>query len=117
VDDDTTFNVVKIIKQAGWPNVKIVKDIKDLNCVDVTESDIFFIDIQGVGRALQFADEGLGLALQIKRKYPAKKVVIYSAQTTGDRFHKALNEADGGLAKNADPYEFISMVEQLSGQP
>ena len=61
-----------------------------------------------------FHDEGLGLALAIKQKYPKKKVVIYSAETQGDRFHKALREADSFLAKNADPYEFQRLVEEFT---
>lgn len=115
IDDDTRFKVVKIMKQAGWPNVSIRKDIRDLEEPEVKDTDVFFIDIHGVGRALDFADGGLGLTLAIKAKYPEKKVVLYSAQTDGDRFHKALKKADGSLAKNAEPYEFITLLEQLTG--
>lgn len=115
VDDDRNFKVVRIMKQAGWPNVDIKKDIKDLDGQDVRDADVLFIDINGVGIALGFADGGLGLSLAIKKKYPEKKVVIYSAQTDGDRFHTALKRADGSLAKNADPYEFISLLEELTG--
>lgn len=114
IDDDTRFQVVKILKNAGWPHVKIVKDVSSLDAIEVLEADILFIDIQGVGKQLQFSDEGLGLALAIKHKYPSKKVVIYSSQTTGERFHAALREADHSLAKNADPYEFIQIVEDFS---
>jgi hypothetical protein len=112
VDDDKSFQVTKIMKAAGWPNVSIRRDVKDLD--DVRDVDVFFIDIHGVGRALGFADEGLGLSLAIKKKYPDKKVVIYSAQTDGDRFHKALQEADASLAKNAEPYQFIQLLESLT---
>lgn len=112
IDDDTRFRAVKIISKAGWPNVRIVKDIAHLNSPDVLDTDIFFIDIQGVGKAMQFADEGLGLASAIKKKYPLKKVVIYSAQTTGERFHEALRSADYSLPKNAEPFEFIQLVER-----
>lgn len=114
IDDDTRFQVVKILKNAGWPHVKIVKDVSSLDAVEVLEANILFVDIQGVGKQLQFTDEGLGLALAIKQKYPNKKVVIYSSQTTGERFHAALRVADHSLAKNADPYEFIQIVEEFS---
>jgi hypothetical protein len=50
------------------------------------------------------------------RKFPNKKVVIYSSQTTGERFHAALRVADHSLAKNADPYEFIQIVDDFSSQ-
>jgi len=114
IDDDKTFKVVKIIKNANWPCVSIKRDIKDLDAPEIRDVSIFFIDIQGVGKALEFSDEGLGLALAIKRKYPGKKVVIYSAQTTGERFHPALKEADALLPKNAEPYEFIALLERLT---
>lgn len=114
VDDDTHFKVVKILKDAGWPHVKIIKDVKAIESPDILEANILFIDIQGVGKLLQFTDEGLGLALAIKEKYPKKKVIIYSAQTTGERFHRALQKADYSLPKNADPYQFIKLVEDFS---
>ena len=115
VDDDSRFKVVKILQKSGWRHTKTVKDIKTLDDMDVVWADIFFIDVQGVGAALGFSDEGLGLALAIKEKYPNKKVVIYSAETKGDRFHAALRKADSFLSKNADPYEFQKIVEDLSG--
>jgi hypothetical protein len=114
IDDDTRFQVVRIIKDHGWVHTKIIRDIKSLASPDVEEADIFFVDIQGVGKLLNFANEGLGLALAIKNKYPKKKVVIYSAQTSGDRFNEALRKADDFLAKNAEPYEFITVVERLA---
>lgn len=114
IDDDTKFKVVKILKNAGWINTSSVKDIKSLDDQIVKDTDIFFVDIQGVGRELQFNEEGLGLALALKTKYPSKKVVIYSAETKGDRFHEALRKADSFLPKNAEPYEFQQIVEQYS---
>ena len=116
VDDDTSFQVVKILRNAGWKNVKAVKDINSLDAQNVTETHMFFIDIQGVGKALSFKDEGLGLALAIKRKYPEKKVIIYSSEPQGDRFHQAFREADDFLSKNAEPYEFQQIVDNLIKQ-
>ncbi|MCC7701651.1 response regulator [Janthinobacterium sp. GW460P] len=114
IDDDIKFQVVSILKTAGWKNTKILKDIPALDCFDVNDSNILFIDIQGVGKALGFSDEGLGLALAIKKKYPMKKVIIYSAQTTGERFHQALRTVDYSLPKNSEPYEFIRLIEEYS---
>lgn len=113
IDDDTTFPVVKILKKAGWRNTKVIRDVTSLDSQDVQETDLFFVDIQGVGKALHFKDEGLGLALALKKKYPAKKLVIYSSEPRGDRFHQAFRFADDQLAKNAEPYEFQQAVEQL----
>jgi len=114
VDDDTKFKVVSILKTAGWIHTKAVKDIGNLDEEFVKDAHIIFVDIQGVGKLLQTRDEGLGLALNLKKKYPDKRIVIYSAQTEGDRFHEALRKADAFLPKNAEPYEFQQLVEQYS---
>lgn len=114
IDDDSRFKVAKILTNSGWVHTKLIKDAKSLDDRDVVEASILFIDVQGVGVALGFSDEGLGLAEAIKDKYPFKKVIIYSAETQGDRFHKALRKADSFLSKNADPYEFQKIVEEYT---
>jgi len=115
VDDDEKFKVVRILRSSGWSNTTLTKDIASLDDPSVAETDIFFIDVQGVGVRLGFKDEGLGLAAALKEKYPQKRVVIYSAEPRGERFHKALRRADGALEKNADPYEFQQLVESFAG--
>jgi hypothetical protein len=114
IDDDVRFKVAKILTKSGWVHTKLVKDAITLDDQDIILADILFIDVQGVGVSLGFSDEGLGLALAIKEKYPHKKVVIYSAETKGDRFHAALRKADSFLSKNADPYEFQKIVEDFT---
>ena len=114
VDDDARFKVAKILTNSGWVHTKLIKDCKTLEEHEVVDAKILFIDVQGVGVAMGFSDEGLGLALAIKGKYPSKKVIIYSAETQGDRFHEALRKADSFLPKNADPYEFQRIVEEYT---
>lgn len=114
IDDDARFKVAKILTKSGWVHTKLIKDAATLDDRDIMDADILFIDVQGVGVELGFSDEGLGLALAIKQKYPKKKVVIYSAETKGDRFHAALRSADSFLSKNADPYEFQKIVEDFT---
>lgn len=115
IDDDTKFKVVSIMKKYGWKNTKSIKDIVDLDDSDAKNADIIFVDINGVATEL-FNDQGLGLAAALKEKYHKKKIVLYSADPTGDRFHKSIRIVDACLPKNAEPYEFINLVEQLSGQ-
>ncbi|MGB4772785.1 MAG: hypothetical protein WBP58_15075 [Chitinophagaceae bacterium] len=111
-DNHLEYKNVSILKKAGWIGTRSVKDITDLDSSYVTEADIIFVDINGVGLKL-FEDQGLGLASALKKKYPSKKIVIYSAETTGDRFHQALREVDYCLPKNADAYQFINLIENL----
>jgi len=113
VDDDVKFQVVNILKRNGWSNTKIIKDVVSLEQPEVASADIFFVDIQGVGVSLGFKDQGLGLVMALRKKYPAKKIVIYSAENA-NAFHPAFGQADERISKDADPYEFMEAVERLS---
>lgn len=114
IDDEVKFKVVKILQNAGWMHTKLIKDAKSLDQTEIYEAHIIFVDVQGVGVELNFKEEGLGLASALKKKYPLKKIIIYSAEQTGDRFHQALREADDFLPKDADPYQFQSVVESFA---
>ncbi|HMO41472.1 MAG TPA: hypothetical protein PKC76_19065 [Saprospiraceae bacterium] len=76
--------------------------------------DIYFVDINGVGKLLNCKNEGLDLALMLKQRYPDKKVVIYSANSKNNVFHEAWDKCDSKIEKNALPYQFQSLVEQYS---
>jgi PleD family two-component response regulator len=112
-DNHTDFKIVSILKKNGWINTKSIKDVINLDDPKVKDADIIFVDINGVGTTL-FNDEGLGLASALKKKYKNKKIIIYSADTKGDRFHKALREVDGCLSKDAEPFQFSSLIESLA---
>lgn len=114
IDDDKNFNVVKILKDSGWKNTKTVVDIKSLDIPIVKDADIFFVDINGVGKLLNLEYEGLDLALMLKQKYNTKKVIIYSANKTNNSFHDAWDSCDFKLEKNALPYQFQNLVEDIS---
>lgn len=109
--DDEKFGVVNILRNGGWRNTKLIKDIKDLDDADLRSAHIVFVDINGVGIALQFKNQGIGLASAIKSKYPQKKVVIYSGESNGDRFDRDLRKVDDVIKKNAEPIEFINIID------
>lgn len=110
-DKHTEFKMVSQLKKAGWIHTKAVKDIVNLDDPKVKEASLIFVDINGVGTQL-FEDQGIGLAAALKEKYENKTVILYSSDPEGDRFNKKLKKIDDSLPKNADPYEFISMIEQ-----
>ncbi|PKB17237.1 transcriptional regulator [Flavobacterium sp. 5] len=114
IDDDKNFNIVKILKDSGWKNTSSVTDIKNLDIQAVKDADLFFIDINGVGKLMNCEFEGLDLALMLKQKYSNKKVVIYSANKNFNAFHSAWDICDFKLEKNALPLQFISLVEKFS---
>jgi len=113
--DDKQFKLESILRTAGWLSTQKVIDIEAWDSPEILNTDIFFIDINGVGKKLDFKDEGLGLAYAIKRKFPEKYVIIYSANPEGYRLHDALNKADAILEKDADPYEFLEVLNEITG--
>lgn len=114
IDDDKKFNIVKILKDSKWKNTNTVTDIKSVDLKIIKDADIIFVDINGVGLLLKCEHEGLDIALMLKRKYPNKKIVIYSANKNNDNFHPAWDECDFKLEKNALSYQYLSLVEQYS---
>ena len=59
VDDDTDFKTINIIKQAGWTHTLLVNDIDNIDADCVRDAHIICLDIQGVGKALNFQKEGV----------------------------------------------------------
>lgn len=111
IDDDNKFKIIPILKRNGWEHTKIKKDITSFDDPEVTEARIFFVDINGVGLALEFQDQGLGLAKALKKRFPNKSVVIYSSESSGNRFDEALRLADDFLPKHSEPMRFLEIVE------
>ena len=111
--DDERFNMINILKKAGWKNIEYKKDLSDLDDNAVLSANVIFVDINGVGCSL-FRNQGLGLAAAIKNKHQDKRVIIYSAEPNGDRFDSALRQVDACLPKNAEPIEFMNLIEEYA---
>lgn len=116
--DDRSFPVVDILKDAGWINTSRIRDAESLDQTEICEAHILFVDIQGIGKKLKFKDEGLGLVIALKEKYPNKKVIVYSAEDQGQvgAFHHGIDVADNRLSKLADPYQFQVLVEKYANE-
>lgn len=116
--DDRSFPIIEILKNSGWRNIQKLKDVDSIDQKEIREAHIIFMDIQGVGKKLKLYDEGLGLIVAIKKKYPNKKVIAYSAEDQGhvEAFHEGLELADSRLSKNANSYEFQFRLEKFSKQ-
>ena len=110
IDDDKDFKIVNILKRMGWLRVNIVTDLHSLEQAELVDGDVIIVDIQGVGILMGEPTEGLGLALSIKRRYPEKKVIIYSANESGSRFDEALHECDYALPKTSEPIRFEDTI-------
>lgn len=111
IDDDTELKMAENIK-TEWANTKVITDSNNIKQFEIRNADVIFVDIQGVGIALGFTDEGLGLAKAIKQNYRDKKVVIYSAAKKHDIYHDAIQICDKVLKKDANLYEFNNLIEK-----
>jgi hypothetical protein len=109
--DDEEFPIVKNLhKQAGW-NTKRISDLKNLQDPQIIQSQIIFVDYEGVGGILYPKEKGLGIVKALKETYgDSKRVILYSGHNTFPVDAK-LEVADDRLAKNSDLYEFIRVIE------
>ncbi len=108
--------MIALKPKTGWRNIQRVADVESISQPEVSEAHIIFVDVQGVGKKLGFADEGLGLIVALKETYPEKKIVMYSSESKGQvsAFHKAADMVDGRLKKKPSRYEFDSTIERLA---
>lgn len=109
--DDEEFQVVQMLKNDGWKAVSRIDDPNSIRAQEIIDSDVIFVDIIGVGKALGFKNQGIGLAAEIKRRYPLKRVVIYSGEEKHSVFDSDLHAVDNWLPKNAEPIQFIQEIE------
>lgn len=117
--DDIKFETAdRLKKEDGWKNTQRIKDVSSLDQTEIIEAHIIFVDVQGVGKKLFPGEEGLGLIRALKKKYPEKKIIMYSAESKGkiDAFHDSIKMVDSILKKNSDHYEFQSTLERLANE-
>lgn len=107
--DDKKVSFIASIKRAGYTAIKYLKDCTKIDCNQVIEAEIIFVDINGVGTSLFPTDQGLGLAMELKSKFPSKCIVLYSAEP--QYLKNEFRALDGILPKNSEPYEFIKIIE------
>lgn len=116
IDDEKTPSVIRTLRKSGWKYIKKIGDTADLDMAEIRNANIIFVDIKDCGKELGFKNEGVGLAAQLKRKYPEKGVVIYSATVEHNLFDPDINIVDDRLYKNAEPIQFSNMIERY-GKP
>lgn len=115
--DDQPYMMTKLLTRNGWKNVKLVKDVNRIDDSDVRDADVILVDIVGVGESMGFTDQGLGLAEALKSEYGSeKKIIIYSQEDKGDRFHPALGKADKCVKKSISVYQLETLLFNLLGQ-
>ena len=116
VDDEYVDSVADNLKSAGYRDVTPMKNILRLD--DVENFDLVLIDIKGIGaRFLQgtksAALEGLSIAREVKRLYPSKKVIVFSAMMKEYEDNFVLHDiVDAYFIKDGDISERNKKIDQ-----
>lgn len=112
VDDKDDFQIISMLRNNGY-QVEYLDDIIDFDDKAVKYADIIFLDINGVGVAMKFKNQGMGLCGALRDYYgTSKKLILYSGETEGSIFDKDAKKADATLPKDSDLYQFISYITQ-----
>jgi DNA-binding NarL/FixJ family response regulator len=116
IDDQDRCDIINYLKEEGW-QARLLQD-KDFKAIDNTEikdAHIICVDIKGVGVQLKKENEGLDIAASIKKRFPQKKIILYSSQATHDIFHEANSLIDKRIFKSSGDFEiFRNDIESLS---
>ena len=114
IDDQSRNDIVEYLDNEGW-SARWISDIKAIDIPDILDSHIICVDIKGVGQKLNKENEGLDIAASIKKRYPQKKVILYSSQASHNIFHEANVLIDRRIHKSSGDYEiFRNEIEDLS---
>ncbi len=115
IDDQNRNDIIEYLSKSGWKCRQLFeRDFDTLDAIDIKDSQIICVDINGVGEKLG-KNNGLDIVKSIKTKTPNKKIIIYSSQTTQNIFHEAVDLADKKIFKSAGDFEvFKNAIEELS---
>jgi hypothetical protein len=112
IDDDHKNQIATAVRNAGFTHTSQVKDIANLDDPKVKNADVLFVDVIGVGQKLFPREQGLGLAVALKDRYPKKRVAVYSTEPGGNRADPKLRKIDAFLDKTSQPYVFIQLIQE-----
>ena len=104
VDDDVQGRLDESLRNCGYESVTMMRDVERIQ--DVERFQMILIDILGIGTRLNangapLEFQGLSLAEDIKRMYPTKKVIVFSATLQEFKANYILKTVvDGSFEKN-----------------
>lgn len=109
VVDDKSVPFLEILKSNNY-SIKRYPDITDLDVVK--NFDIILCDIQGVGKKLNPTLQGVHLVQQIKKLYPFKQVIAFTANPSDpDVVAQLMNVPHAFLQKDASEREWMEALD------
>lgn len=82
------------------------------NVRDVSEYSIILCDIRGIGKKLSSTYEGAFVISEIKKNYPEKIVLAYTASQYDPSYNNYLLKADDVLQKNLSTEDWLEVLDK-----
>ncbi len=108
VIDDEQIPYLEDIRYHGF-NITHLKDIDQIESVKGFE--IVLCDIRGIGKKFKSKYEGAHMISEIKKIFPYKIVIAYTAYTFDPNYNKFFNIADDVFKKDIDRDEWIERLD------
>lgn len=109
VIDDQDVSFLDQVKEHDY-SIKHHKDFYDFNTLE--KFSVILCDIQGVGKNLNPTSQGAHLVQQIKKMYPFKQVIAFSAASSNMDLMRQLQSADELLKKDADLGDWTEALDR-----
>lgn len=106
--DDNVVPFLDILKQNDY-QIKQLNDITDLKIVEAY--DIILCDIQGIGKTLSPQMQGAHIVKEIKKIYPFKQVIAFTASPSDPLILGHISKADIILGKDASEDQWIESLD------
>ncbi len=110
VIDDEDFPKYEQLKRRNYNIVKR-EDVFEIN--DIRQYDIVITDIRGVGSRLSDKLEGGAIVKEVKKNYPDKYVIIYSASQFDSCMNDVFHLADDILKKDDDIERWVDCIDNI----
>lgn len=108
--DDENFPKLENLRARNF-NISKRDDIHDIH--DLEQYDIIITDIRGVGSRFGGELEGGAIVKEVKRAFPGKYVIIYSASQFDSRMNKIFHLADDILKKDDDIETWVDCINGM----
>jgi hypothetical protein len=109
VIDDEELPYLDTIKRHDF-NIRTFRDIEDVQAVH--NYPVVLCDIRGVGKHFQSQYEGAHLLSEIRKRYPTKVLLAYTAHQTDPSYNRYFQLADRVLKKDIDSDEWIDRLDE-----
>lgn len=106
--DDNEFEYLEILRNHGF-SLTHSKDIDSIESVKAYE--IILCDIKGVGKKFGSKYEGAHIIAEIRKKYPFKILIAYSALSHNPSYNSYFKLADDMMKKDSDSDEWIELLD------